>query len=268
MDDTGRLSRWNPYGTSILPEYDVGMRVSVLILTIAAVLSSAASAGAQAPPEPKIWTINASAGLALTHGNTDTSTVNAAYDLTYDPQKRNVFKSDALMIRGKTEGELNANRVGINVRDEYKLHHKLFVFGQNQYLKDEFKNIDYLVAPSGGLGVKIFDTMQTKLTVDGGVGAVWEKNPGLDVRTSGAVTAGEKLQQTLTATTTLTQSVAALWKTDNWDDSLYLFGAGIAATISTRTQLKFEVLDTYKNLPPPTIQKNDVALLMAIVYKM
>jgi hypothetical protein len=43
----------------------------------------------------------------------------------------------------------------------------------------------------------------------------------------------------------------------------------VAATISAHTQLKVEVLDTYKNLPPlPTIQKNDVAVLMALVYKM
>jgi len=80
--------------------------------------------------------------------------------------------------------------------------------------------------------------------------------------------AGEKLIQTLTATTTLTQSVTALWKTKDWDDSLYTFGVGIAATISMRTQLKVELLDTYKSLPPlPTIQPNDVAVLMAIVYK-
>jgi hypothetical protein len=60
----------------------------------------------------------------------------------------------------------------------------------------------------------------------------------------------------------------ALWKTKNFDDVLYTFGAGVAASISTRTQLKIELLDTYKNLPPlPTVQKNDVALLMAIVYK-
>ena len=240
-----------------------------LVIVVGAVLLSGASAWAQAPAEPKIWTVAASAGLALTHGNKDSSTVNAAYDLVYDPQTRNVVKSDALLIRGKTEGELTASRLGVNVRDEYKLHDGLFVFGQNQYLKDEFKNIDYLVAPTGGVGMRIFDTMQTKLTVDGGVGAVWEKNPGLDVRSSGAVSASEKLIQTLTATTTVTQSVTALWKTKNWDDSLYTFGAGVAATISMRTQLKVELLDTYKNLPPlPTIQKNDVAVLMALVYKM
>jgi len=239
-----------------------------LVIVVGAVLLSGASAWAQAPAEPKIWTVAASAGLALTHGNKDSSTVNAAYDLAYDPQTRNVVKSDALLIRGKTEGELTASRLGVNVRDEYKLHDGLFVFGQNQYLKDEFKNIDYLLAPTGGVGMRVFDTMQTKLTVDAGAGGVWEKNPGLDVRSSGAVVAGEKLIQTLTATTTLTQSVTALWKTKNWDDSLYTFGVGVAATMSMRTQLKVEILDTYKSLPPlPTIQPNDVAVLMAIVYK-
>jgi putative salt-induced outer membrane protein YdiY len=91
----------------------------------------------------------------------------------------------------------------------------------------------------------------------------------VEVRSSGAVIAGEKLTQTFTATTTFTQSVAALWKTKDWDDSLYTFGVGIAVAMSQRTQLKAEVLDVYKNKPPvPTVKKNDVAVLMAIVYKM
>ena len=241
-----------------------------LILVTAVVWSvSASSSLAQAPPaEPKIWTVALSAGLALTSGNTDTSTVNAAYDLVYNPQTKNVVKSDALFLRGKTEGVLTANRLGLNVRDEYSLTSRAFVFGQNIYLKDEFKQIDYLIAPTAGLGYKLFDTMATKLSVDGSVGGVWEKNPGFDVSSSGAVTAGEKLSQAITSTT-VTQSVTALWKTKNFDDALYTFGVGVAAAISTRTQLKIELLDTYKNLPPlPTVQKNDVALLMAIVYKM
>ena len=248
--------------------YDPAMR-GTLITIVTAVLTTATAALAQAPAEPKIWTINAGAGLALTSGNKNTSTVNAAYDLTYDPQTRNMVKSDALLIRGKTDGELTASRFGLNVRDEFELTDRVFVFGQNQYLQDEFKSIDYLVAPGGGLGVKLLDTMQTKFSVDVGAGGVWEKNPGLEVRKSGALTASEKLTQTLTATTTLTQSVAALWKTNDWDDVLYTFGVGVAATISARTQLKVEVLDTYKNLPPlPSVHKNDVAVLMAIVYKM
>ena len=63
-----------------------------LVIVVGAVLLSGAPAWAQTPAEPKIWTVAASAGLALTHGNKDSSTVNAAYDLVYDPQTRNVVK--------------------------------------------------------------------------------------------------------------------------------------------------------------------------------
>jgi putative salt-induced outer membrane protein YdiY len=225
-------------------------------------------AQAQAPAEPKFWTVEMSAGLALTSGNTDTSNVNASYNVIYNPQRRNVVKSDGLYLRGETEGVVSANRISLNVRDEYSLTTRLFVFGQNQYLRDEFKSIDYLLAPTAGLGYKLFDTATTKLAVDGSVGGVWEKNPGFDVSAAGALSVGEKLTQTLTTTTTLTQSFTSLWKMNNFDDALVTAGVGLAASMSTHTQLKFEVLDTYKNLPPlPTIQKNDVAVLMSFVYK-
>jgi hypothetical protein len=51
---------------------------------------------AQTPAPPKVWTVAVSAGLALASGNTDTSTINAAYDIVYDPKTKNVVKSDAL----------------------------------------------------------------------------------------------------------------------------------------------------------------------------
>jgi putative salt-induced outer membrane protein YdiY len=245
------------------------VRALLCSLTLFVWGATAAPAIAQPPPAPpKVWTVAVSAGLALTSGNTDTSSVNAAYDIIYNPQTKNVVKSDGLFLRSKTEDELSAHRTGLNIRDEYSLTPRLFVFGQNQYLRDEFKNIDYLLAPTAGLGYRIFNTAATKLAVDGGAGVVWEKNPDVEVNTSGALALGEKLTQTVTATTTLTQSFAALWKTQNFDDALYTAGIGVAVAISTHTQLKVEILDTYKNLPPSTtIQKNDVAVLMAFVYK-
>jgi putative salt-induced outer membrane protein YdiY len=56
---------------------------------------------------------------------------------------------------------------------------------------------------------------------------------------------------------------------EDFEDSLFTIGMSLAVAMSTHTQIKIEALDTYKNKPPaPTIQKNDVAILMAIVYKM
>jgi putative salt-induced outer membrane protein len=245
------------------------MRTVRGLLPTLAWIAAAAPAFAQAPPaEPKILTIQTSAGLALTSGNTDTSTISAAYNLIYDARMKHVVKSDALFIRGKTEGDLSANRFGLNIRDEYAVFSRAYIFGQNQYLRDTFKDLEYLIAPTLGAGYKLFDTARTKLAIDGGFGAAWEKNPGSAVETSGALSVAEKFSQALTATTTLTHVFTVLWKTDNFEDALYTVGVAIAAAISTRTQLKVEFIDYYKNLPPvPTIQKNDIAVLMAIVYK-
>lgn len=219
-----------------------------------------------APPPPPL-TATASAGLALTSGNTDTSTINLGYGFTYDPKTRNVVKSDGLFLHGKSEGELTADRLALNGRDEYKLHDRLYTFGQVQYLRDQFKDIDYLVSPNGGLGYRLVDSPRTKLSVDGDVGVVWEKAPLRDVDTSGAVGYGEKLEHHLSTTAILTESLSALYKTQDFNDALYSFSTALAASVTQRTQVKIEFLDTYKNLVAPNIEKNDIAVIVGLVYK-
>lgn len=143
------------------------------------------------------------------------------------------------------------------------------MFGQNRFLRDRFKNIDYLVAPAGGVGYSVVDTPETKMAFDIGLGGVWEGNAGVPVEASWSLTFGETLVQPLTATTTLTQSFSGLWKTIDLGDSLHVLSIGLSATMSTHTQLKVELLDTYKSAPPlPTVQKNDVAVLVTVVYQM
>jgi putative salt-induced outer membrane protein YdiY len=220
-----------------------------------------------AAPTPENWTVSATAGLALTSGNKDTSTVNMGYETVYDPKTRNLVKSDGLFLRGKTDGELTTDRLGLNGRDEYKLYKRAYAFGQVQYLQDQFKNIDYLFSPAAGLGYRFADSARTKLSADAGLGAVWEKPLLSEVHTSGAVTLGEKLSHQLSATTTLTQSFAALYKTDDFSDSLYTFGAGVAVAVAGHVQLKVELLDTYKHLVVAPTVGNDVAVIVGLVFK-
>jgi putative salt-induced outer membrane protein YdiY len=220
------------------------------------------------PPEPppKAWTTTAGVGLAVTSGNSDTSTYNMNYGFTYDPKTRNVVKSDGLLIRGKTEGILSSDRLSLNVRDEFRINGRVFVFAQNQYLRDTFKEIDYLLAPTGGIGYKLVDLEKSKLSIDAGIGNVWEKNPELPIRSSGAMTLDQTFFQAISSTT-LTQSFSGLWKVDDLDDALYRIGAGIAVSMSARTQIKIEWLDTFKNRPPAGVEKSDVSVIMAFVFK-
>jgi putative salt-induced outer membrane protein YdiY len=218
-----------------------------------------------AAPDPGTWIGTASAGLALTSGNSDTLTFNVAVDVTRDPKTRNLMKWTGLFLRGEQEGSLVANRLSLAFRDQYTLNGRMYTFGQIDYLRDTFKLIDYLVAPTVGIGYKVLDTAPTKFSVDGGIGAVWEKNPGLDVSTSLALTAGERLEQALSTTATVRQAATALWKADDFSDGLYTFSIGVGAKMSNRLQLSIDLLDTFKNRPPTAAtKKNDVALVTAI----
>jgi putative salt-induced outer membrane protein YdiY len=240
---------------------------SVCALIVASARLSAQTAAAPAAPTGPL-SGSVGAGLAFTSGNTSTSNVNVSGDITYDSKTKNVLKSDALYLRGKTDDQVVVDRLSFNVRDQYSLSPRTFVYGQLQYLRDTFKAIDYLVSPNGGVGVKLVDAPLTTLAVDAGVGPLWEKNPGLPRQTSGAVTSSEHLLRKLSDHASITQQLSGLWKASDFGDAIYAFGATLAAGLTSRSQVHIELLDTYDR-KPPTIQtrKNDVATVFSVGYK-
>lgn len=233
-------------------------------------LPAAAQAPATEPPEgpPPLWAGSVGAGLAVTAGNRDTSTINLAYEVKRDGGRPITFKSTGLYLRGQTDDELTVDRALLENRGDYRLTDRLSAFGQLGYVRDRFKEIDYLLSPTTGVSYAIVKSDRVELTGDGSLGMVWEKNTGVDLETDGAVLAGEKFLFKLSDTASITQSVSALWKMDDFADSLFTFGAGVTSSLTTRSELKAELLDTYKRLPPdPTVDNNDIALLVSLVYK-
>jgi putative salt-induced outer membrane protein YdiY len=220
------------------------------------------------PPPPPVWTGSFGAGLALTQGNKDTKNINLSFDLKRDPKTRTVFKADGLYILATEDGDENVDRALVNGRVEYLLTGRTYTFGQVAYVRDRFKDIDYLIAPTAGLGYKLLAGDRTTLDVDGSVGLVFEKNTGFDLETDGALSAGEKFAHKLSSTATLTQGVSALWKMGDPADALYTFGVGLAASVTSRVQLKLEFQDVYKTRPTGAlVDKNDIAFISALVYK-
>ena len=106
-----------------------------------------------------------------------------------------------------------------------------------------------------------------KFSVDAGVGGVWEKAPDVGVKKSGAITFGDKLSRKVSATTAISQNFTALYKTTDFSDALYSLGVALTTSMSAHSQLKVEVLDVYKNLAPVPFKKNDLALIIGLVFK-
>lgn len=173
-----------------------------------------------------------------------------------------------MFLRGQSNGTVDTNRLGLDTRVDHKFSERTSIYGQLQYLHDEFKEISYLVSPTVGIGRQLVRNDRVQLAVDAGVGLVWEKSTGIELSSSGALTAGQDVRIKLTATTEVTQKVAALWRTNDFDDALYSFGAGLAASITDRTQMKVELIETYKSKPPSAdTKKSDLAVLVSFVFK-
>jgi putative salt-induced outer membrane protein YdiY len=248
------------------------MTTKPVLTAVAAIMCMAGGsrAWAQQPPPPapkKALTGSAGAGLSLTQGNSETLNLSATIDSVYDPKTRNVMKWTLLYLRGSQNATVNVNRLSAMFRDEKTISPRTFVFAQVDALHDTFKNIDYLIAPTAGVGFKALNTNRSQLFVDVGAGGAVEEDAGFASRSSGAIEMSEKLTHQLTETTTLKQSATSLLKMNQFDDGLYTFGAGVAAKLSQRLQLSVDLLDTFKNRPPDATKRNDVALVTSIVAK-
>src|SRR5690606_19516070 len=142
------------------------------------------------------------------------------------------------------------------------------IYGQNQYARDRFKRIQYMVAPTGGVGLTAVDSERTTMTIDVGAGGVWEKNPYADIRASGAVTFNQKLTQSISSTTTLTQGLRGLWKTEDLADAVYQLAVTAALGVNSHVQVKIEAIDTYNTKPTGSgIRKNDISMVFALVFR-
>lgn len=229
-------------------------------------LSASNSAWAQDPTP--LYTGALGGGFALTGGNTDTKNFNLTGAVVRDPKTKNVVKGNASYLRGTQNDLLNLDRTSANIRDEYSLTQRAFVFGQMDYLRDQFKQIIFFWAPTAGLGYKLVDAPNTKFVLDGGAGGVLEKNPGVDSNKTGSVTAGERFEQKLSSTATFTQSVSSIFKTNDFADSLTNFAAGLTTTVAGGVQVKLEFIDSYKNRPRTAgVKKNDTAFVTTFVLK-
>ena len=227
-----------------------------------------APAPAPAAPPAREYSGSFGGGITLTGGNTETKAYNLSFNHIHERKNGNTDKITALYLRGEQNNVLNLDRATVIFRDEYKLSSRIFLFGEVTWLHDPFRDINYYVAPVGGIGYKFVDTDRTKLQFSAGAGGVWERNSYVPVKSSGAVNAGQSFSQKISTSSEFTESVTANWNTGDFSDSFTGFATGLTTSISKQFELKVEFRDSYKNRPPnATIKKNDTAFVLTFLLK-
>ena len=246
----------------------VKAHVSIFVMVLLLLLMTTPGWAQKPQTPPKVYSGSFGAGFSVTGGNTDTTSLNISADLTRDPKTRNVMIFQGLYLRSDASDAKTADRLFLSFRDNYTLCEGAFVYGAFGYLRDPFKSIGYLLNPQGGVGYKLIATDRSEFSLNGGGGAVWEKNTGMDVHASGTLNAGESFHFKVSDRASISQVVSGLWKTSDFGDALYHFGVALATSITEKAELKVEFMDDYKKVTPsPDVKRNDVAFITSFLYK-
>jgi putative salt-induced outer membrane protein len=250
------------------------------IATVPLVLAAACSAWADeapAPPPPQgVWIGKGQFGFLDSKGNSDAESINGNIDLQrYDGAWKNEFYLGGLY--GKSSGIVAAERWEAREQTNYAISGNLFAFGALRYEHDLFDGFEYQESVSGGVGYKLIDTDDTKLTAQVGAGYrrlrpeiiikdadgnVLSRTP-LDTEGNAIGTVGVDFSHAFNKATTLTNKFMMEAGSSNTQitDALAL-----SVKMSTKLALSVGYAISNNSNPPAPLKKLDTVTTVNLVF--
>jgi putative salt-induced outer membrane protein len=221
------------------------------------------------------WQAKAEAGIVAARGNTTADSANAKFDVT----REFVIWKHSLGFTGvyaSDEVGATGQRWEAREQSDYKFHEKGFWFGSARYEEDRFSGVAYQATFGTGLGWRFFDTVDTKLAAQVGVGyKVSETRESMaeDGVTVVPAHRDEELisQGNLNFERTLTETTKVLNK--------FLIESGVESTfIQNDLSLQVKILGSlalaagysvrYNNHPPEGFKATDTLTTLNLVYEL
>jgi len=228
------------------------------------------------PPPQGVWTGKGQAGFVASQGNTEARSANAAIDMALleDPWKHALHLGG---LYGQSANVTSAERWDALWQTNYDMSKTLYTFGALRYEHDLFSGFQYQASVSGGLGYKLIDSNDVKLSVQAGVGYRKERPEDLIKDATGAVverilenstsdvifSAGLDYTQTLTSTTTLSNKLLVESGSSN---TLLTDALALAVKMSTRLALSLGYRLQNNSSPPAGLKKLDSTETVNLVF--
>ena len=138
-------------------------------LLIVAALAAPFSTMAQEEPEGP-WSGKTTLGYLATSGNTETSTLNAGFEVGYTTGKwAHLFNAAA--VNASDSDVTTAEAYDVGWKSERRLTDHDYLFGRLNWRKDRFGGYDTQFSQTVGYGRRLIDADQHKLNAEIGVGA-------------------------------------------------------------------------------------------------
>lgn len=251
---------------------------TVAMLAGAAALLFGSAAYAQSKTDGQ-WRGSGGAGLSATSGNSNTTN----FTLTAEGERATLadkiaFGANVNYGRSKANGltSTTANKWGGFGQYDYNLSQRVYSFGKLSLDGDELVDLSLRASLAGGLGYKLIDTDQTRLSVFGG--AAYSRDRYSEPKTIHGETntrfsrsslfVGEESSHTLSASTTFKQRLDVYSGVSGDRAKIAKFTAGLAVAMTRTLSLTMDLVDNYNSRPPAGFKSNDVAFFTGISVKL
>ncbi len=125
---------------------------------------------AQETEEPGPWAGKATLGYLATSGNTENSTLNTGFEVSYTTDKW-VHLAEAFALNASEDDMTSAEAYELGWKSERKLSEHDFLFGRLQWRKDRFGGYATQFSQTVGYGRRLIDAEKHKLNAELGIGA-------------------------------------------------------------------------------------------------
>ena len=142
-------------------------RCAVLVLCLGQAAPLAAQEASEAAGP---WSGKVSLGYLATTGNTDTTSINSAFEVAYETGKW-VHGLTGRGINASQSDETTAEAYELGWSSKYNLSETSYVFGRLDWRKDRFSGFEKQFSQTVGYGRRLIDTEAHTLNVELGVGA-------------------------------------------------------------------------------------------------
>ena len=144
-----------------------------LIAVLSGIIALSHNTSAQESPAAEDagpWSGKAALGYLATSGNTESSSLNAKFEVGYEHDKWQHIL-DAAAIKADENEQSTAEAYKVGWKSEYSFSESDFLFGRITWRKDLFSGYDQQFSQTAGYGRRLIETDKHHLRVDLGVGA-------------------------------------------------------------------------------------------------
>jgi putative salt-induced outer membrane protein YdiY len=217
--------------------------------------------------EEAAWRHEVEAGVNGSTGNSETLNLHLGYNGAYKDENHG-WKLTTAYDKARSDGEVSRNQFFADLlKDWYRSDNPWFAFAQGRYDWDEFKDWDYRLSASGGIGYEFIKTESWYLVSRFGFGGNKTYGGEEELFTREA-TLG------LDAAWTISERESVDFKTtfypnlDESDEYRNITSFNWRLTISEQGTLamKIGLINEYDTQPAPDTEKNDFKYNLSLVW--